>query len=91
MPPATPNGKMARGIATNALGSVKLSYEQLLSDEHLQGVQDVIRQAGLLTHDCRRFVTRPVERIDHVVEVLANYEDLTLDQWSNLTDSFTKT
>jgi hypothetical protein len=82
---------MTRDLVTTTLGSIKLSYEQPLSDEHLQGVEDMIRQAGLTIYDCRRYTAQPAERIDYVVEIIANYDDLPSDQWSELIDSITKT
>jgi len=82
---------MARDLITNTLGSIKLSYEQPLSDEHLQGVEQTIRQAGLTIHICRRYIAQPAARIDYVVEIIANYDDLPSDQWSELIDSITKT
>jgi hypothetical protein len=82
---------MARDLTTNTLGSIKLSYEQPLSDEHLQGVEAIIIQAGLTIYDCRRYTAQPAARIDYVVEIIANYDDLSSDQWSELIDSITKT
>jgi hypothetical protein len=82
---------MSQELAPNALGSIKLSYEQPLSDEHLQGVQDLIRQAGLQIQDSRRYTVQLRDRVNHVVEIIANYEDMTLEQWSDLTDSIVQT
>jgi hypothetical protein len=82
---------MVRDLVTTTLGSIKLSYEQPLSDEYVQGVEDMIRQAGLTIYDCRRNTAQPAERIDYVVEIIANYDDLPSDQWSELIDSIKKT
>ena len=77
---------MAQERSINALGSIKLSYERPLSDEHLQGLEDIIRQADLQIYESRRYITEQTDRTDHVVEVIANYEDMTLEQWSDLVD-----
>lgn len=77
---------MAHERSTNALGSIKLSYERPLSDEHLQGLENMISQAGLQIHESRRYITEQTDRTDHVVEVIANYEDMTFEQWSGLVD-----
>ena len=82
---------MAHDLAPNALGSIKLSYEQPLSDEHLQAIEDMIRHAGLQVHDSRRFTAQQPDRTDHVVEIIANYDDMTMDDWSDLTEAITKT
>lgn len=82
---------MAHELAPIAMGSIKLSYEQPLSDEHLQAVQDFIRHDALQIQDSRRYSVRLPDRIDHVVEIIANYEDMTLEQWSDLTDSVVQT
>lgn len=70
--------------ATNVLGSIKLWYEQPLSAEHLQGLEDMIRQAGLQIYESRRYITEQTDRTEHVVEIIANYEDMTFEQWNDL-------
>ena len=82
---------MARDLTLNALGFIRLSYEQPLSDEHLQGVEDMIRQTGLEILNCRRYTEQPGDPIDHVVEIIANYDDIPLDRWNDLLESITMT
>jgi hypothetical protein len=77
---------MADDRTTSKLGSIQLSYERPLPDEHLKGLEDMIRQAGLEIHDSRRYITQRPNRTDHVVEIIANYEDLTFEEWGDLTD-----
>jgi hypothetical protein len=76
---------MALECQTEGLGSIQLSYEDPLLDEHLEDLEGMIRQAGLQIHECRRYMTeQPDSGTDHVVEIFANYESLSLDQWSDL-------
>lgn len=82
---------MARDLDPNALGFIRLSYEQPLPDEHLRGVEDMIRQTGLEILNCRRYTEQPDNQIDHVVEIIANYNDIPLEIWSDLLESITKT
>jgi hypothetical protein len=82
---------MANEHIKSALGSIKLSYEHPLSAEHLQGIEDLIRQAGLQIQASHRYTAQLSERVDHAVEIIANYEDMTLEQWSDLTDSIVQT
>ena len=70
---------------TNNLGFIKLSFDQPLAAEHLQDLEDMIRQAGLQIHESRRYIEEHADIIKHVVEVIANYEDMSLEQWSELT------
>lgn len=75
---------MAHEYYTDSLGSIQLSYENPLLEEHLQDLKDMIRQASLQIHECRRYTTEQAGGTDHVVKILANFEDLSLDQWSSL-------
>jgi len=77
---------MADDRTTSKLGSIQLSYEQPLPDEHLKGLEDMIRQAGLEIHESRRYVKERPNRTDQMVEIIANYEDMTLEEWSDLLD-----
>ena len=82
---------MSYELSPNALSFIKLSYEQHLSDERLKGVEDKIRQAGLQIRYIRRFTAQQLNSIDRVVEIIANYDDMLLDDWSDLTDSIVQT
>jgi hypothetical protein len=76
---------MANEHQEDALGSIQLSYEDPLLDEHLEDLENMIKQTGLQIHECRRYITeQPDSSTDHVVEIFANYESLSLDQWSGL-------
>ena len=76
---------MAQEFPTIGLGSIKLSYEYPLPAEYLQEIEDMITQAGVQIQDSRRYVTQLPDSTRHVVEIIANYDILTLDQWSDLT------
>ena len=75
---------MAHEYHTDSLGSIQLSYENPLLDEHLEDLEDMIRQAGLQIHECCRYTTEQAGGTDHVVEIFANFEDLSLVQWTSL-------
>ena len=66
------------------LGLFSYHMSILYFREHLQDLEDMIRQAGLQIHDCRRYTVEQTCGTDHVVDVIANYEDLTLEQWGDL-------
>jgi hypothetical protein len=82
---------MAQHSSTKALGSIKLSYEEPLSAEYLQEIEDMVTQAGLQIQDSRRYITQLPDSTSHVVEIIASYDDLTLDQWSDLTGVIAET
>lgn len=65
-------------------GSIKLSYAQPLPDEQVHELEGTIRQAGLDVQERRRYEEDQPGRIDHVVEIIAIYDRLTSDEWSNL-------
>lgn len=85
------NNIMADELAPNRLGSIRLSYEQPLPDEHLKGIEDMIRQAGLQIQNFRRFTAQRLDRTDHMVEIIANYDDMASDDWSDLIESIVQT
>jgi hypothetical protein len=76
---------------TPATGSIKLSYAQHLPDEQVQELEATIRQAGLDIQERRRYKEDQPGRIDHVVEIIAIYDRLTWDEWSNLVDLVVQT
>lgn len=75
---------MAQENPASSLGSMQLFYERPLSSEHIRDLEDMVRQSGLQIHDCRRYTMQQADRTDHVVEIIANYDNLTADQWSDL-------
>ena len=63
---------MADELVPNALVFIRLSYEEALFGEHLQGIETVIGQAGLKIRYFRRFTAQELNITDHVVEIIAN-------------------
>ena len=84
--PRRPNNRMLNQSTTTtpARGSIKLSYARPLPDEQVQALEEAIRQAGLDIQECRRYTDEQPDRIDHVVEIIAVYDQLTSDEWSDL-------
>jgi hypothetical protein len=76
---------------TPAPGSIKLSYAQRLPEEQVQELEEIIRQAGLDIQERRRYEEEQPGRIDHVVEIIAIFDQLTSDEWSNLVDLVVQT
>lgn len=76
---------------SSPLGSIKLSFSQRLSDKKLAELEKTIKQAGLDDHETRRYICENSGRLDHVVEVIARYENLSSEEWRDLCDKVLET
>lgn len=71
---------------TTSLGLIKFSHEQPLCDDKVAELEDTIKQAGLEIHETRCYTEQQPPAIVHVVAVIANYDDMSFEEWSVLTE-----
>lgn len=81
----------SRSTTPTLLGSIKLSYSQPLSDDKVAELEQNIVQAGLKNHQVRRYTCEVFGRLDHVVEIVARYDDLSSEEWSDLCEKVVET